>query len=530
MTSYVLGPELPPEGVLGALGERFLLEPLGRSHEILTYLDTFDWRLFRKGMALTARARRRKAALTLEGDPSGPLTALAPRVPGFSDELAECPLREALSAAAGIRRLLPRVRVRAGSQSWAVLNDDGKTVVRVALRQGEALPAEGPIPRAGTARDPARRETALPPVLRLAPLKGYQAEADQVALFLRREVALRPTPQTELTLALEALGRAPCDYSSSFRLRLDPGARSDLATRAILQELLGTLAANEEGLVGDLDSEFLHDFRVAVRRTRSALGQIKGVLPPDALPWFRDEFHWLGECTGPTRDIDVYLLKIPEYRAALPGEASQALEPLVRFLKARKLKEHRALVRALKSRRYALLKRRWSQFLEGEAGEGPEGEKAARPIRWVASARIWKAFGKVLGLGAAITPASPPEELHRLRIECKKLRYLLTFFQSLYPPEALAPPVEELKRLQDNLGNFNDLHVQIGALTGFAAEMMRRRLAPPETFLAMGRLVGQLETRQLLERKAFGRRFRAFSRAKNRTHFQTLFGGDAGTR
>jgi CHAD domain-containing protein len=527
LVSYVLGPELTPQDVLGALEQRFLLEPLGHSHESLAYLDTFDWRLFRRGLALTTRARRGKVALTLDGTPAGRVSLLAPHPPDFAEELPPSPLADALAGAAGIRRLLPQVRVRARSRSWAILNEDGKTVVRLALREGEALLTQGPFP--GSAAT-ARKGTALPPFLHLSPLKGYPAELGRVVLHLKQVLGLRPASLGELTLALEAVGRVPCAYTSSFRLRLDPSSRADLATRAILQELLATLVANEQGVVLDLDSEFLHDFRVAVRRTRSALGQIKGVLPVEPTSWFREEFRWLGACTGPARDIDVYLLKIPEYRAALPGEASEALEPLVRFLRARKRREHRALVRALGSRRCVRLMERWSRFLEGEAGEGPQGDRAARPIRWVASERIWKAFGRVLALGAAITPQSPAGELHRLRIECKKLRYLLTFFQSLYPPEALAPPAEELKRLQDNLGDFNDLNVQIQALRGFAGEMMRRRLAPPETFLAMGRLVGQLETRQLLERKAFGRRFRAFARAKNRKHFQALFGGDAGSR
>ena len=47
---------------------------------------------------------------------------------------------------------------------------------------------------------------------------------------------------------------------------------------------LQTLRINEDGVRKDLDSEFLHDFRVAVRRTRSALSQIKGVFPAAVPP------------------------------------------------------------------------------------------------------------------------------------------------------------------------------------------------------------------------------------------------------
>ncbi|MFC1662475.1 CHAD domain-containing protein, partial [Gemmatimonadota bacterium] len=44
------------------------------------------------------------------------------------------------------------------------------------------------------------------------------------------------------------------------------------------------MRANEVGMLKNLDSEFLHDFRVAVRRTRSGLTQLKGVFPPSARP------------------------------------------------------------------------------------------------------------------------------------------------------------------------------------------------------------------------------------------------------
>ena len=75
---------------------------------------------------------------------------------------------------------------------------------------------------------------------------------------------------------------------------------------------------NEPGVRADIDSEFLHDYRVAVRRTRSALSQIKDVLPEDKVEHFKTEFGWLGQMTGPTRDLDVYLLQFEHLRNQLP--------------------------------------------------------------------------------------------------------------------------------------------------------------------------------------------------------------------
>ena len=48
----------------------------------------------------------------------------------------------------------------------------------------------------------------------------------------------------------------------------------------VLTALLDTLEANVPGTMRDIDTEFLHDLRIAVRRTRSALKLAGDVLPP----------------------------------------------------------------------------------------------------------------------------------------------------------------------------------------------------------------------------------------------------------
>ncbi len=52
------------------------------------------------------------------------------------------------------------------------------------------------------------------------------------------------------------------------------------------------------------------------------------------------------------------------------------------------------------------------------------------------------------------------EVVHQLRINCKKLRYLMEFFAPLFPENEIKTLIKALKLLQDNLGNFNDYSVQ----------------------------------------------------------------------
>jgi len=113
---------------------------------------------------------------------------------------------------------------------------------------------------------------------------------------------------------------------------LSPDMPASLAVRKILSGLFDVMEANEAGLLADDDTEFLHDFRIAVRRSRTALTRLKGILPEQASEHFRPEFAWLGDVTTPLRDLDVYLLNFDVYQSALPASMWADLEPLRQFL------------------------------------------------------------------------------------------------------------------------------------------------------------------------------------------------------
>jgi CHAD domain-containing protein len=224
--------------------------------------------------------------------------------------------------------------------------------------------------------------------------------------------------------------------------------------------------------------------------------------------------------------MDVYLLKIPGYQNSLPGGVQDQLEPLVSFLEHKKRVAHRSLVRTLNTKRYKSLLADWETFLDRPPVQESEQPNAHRPALALAKERIWRVYKRVLTDGRAAGRGgedAPAEALHDLRIKCKRLRYLVGFFQDLFPENRLHPLRLELKRLQDTLGDFNDLHVQQVALRSFAEEMLETRGGPPETLMAMGRLMGQLETQQEVERRAFHHRFGQFATARNVKRFRKLF-------
>ena len=255
-----------------------------------------------------------------------------------------------------------------------------------------------------------------------------------------------------------------------------------------------------------------------MRRTRSALGQLKGVVPTTIRDRFRREFAWLGQVTTPTRDLDVYLLKYPNYRESLPSEMRTHLDPLLTFLQAEQAREHNALVKSLRSARYRRLTTSWQALLERPPPKRSGLPNAKRPVLEVANERIWRTYRRVIREGRAISEDSPASALHELRKTCKKLRYLLEFFQSLYPGYAVRNLIKALKQLQDNLGDFQDLHVQMTALHGFAQQLEGDR----ETGVAIGMLVERLAGYQNAARQEFSYRFAKFASPNVRKAFRAL--------
>ena len=299
--------------------------------------------------------------------------------------------------------------------------------------------------------------------------------------------------------------------------------RADAAMRKILLVLLGTMEVNEQGTIDNVDTESLHDFRIAVRRTRSALTQVRSVFPEHSRARFVKHFAWLGDITTPTRDLDVHLIEFKSLQRSLPKALRDDLQPLRQFLTVEQQHEQAKLARNLKSSAYRRIKEQWRRFLASPLPKHPTAPDALEPVTEIAHRRIWRMYRRVLREGRAITPASPAADLHELRKSCKKLRYLMEFFQSLYSTEKIRRLIRELKGLQDNLGEFQDLEVQTHTLTQYGAQMTRDGVMQPRTQTAFDCLQEQLHASSERVRDDFEARFEQFANKPNRRRFKLLF-------
>lgn len=507
---------------LEPLTEHYDLSAGARRTRTASYLDTVDGRLRKRGQLLSHERATGPGRLVLV-DGEATVTSGLTEAPEWPARVEEFPAGEVLdqvAAAMWVRAVLPIARSRTVAREVAVLNEDGKTVVRLDW-----------VEVSGT--EPVKTEPRAQVVVR--PVLGYQRDADQVRKAL---LAADGFEESEATAEDELVRTATAALEPPTRPAISAGQPADLAIALALLGFADAIAANVDGVLDDIDTEFLHDLRVAVRRTRSLLKLAGDVLPltETQLARYAASFKWLGDVTTPTRDLDVYLLEVDQLAGKLVvGEAGD-LEPFAAHLRQQRQREQRKLVRTLRSQRFARLLDGWTAFLaeiveteRPEEAESPEGEEYAEQAaptqptaEQLAAQRIRHMVKRVGRRGRVLTPDSPAEHIHALRKRCKELRYLLEVFRPLCDQAAHQAVVKELKQLQDVLGSFQDGEVQSEGLRLFAEQMLQSGRPPAATLLAMGELSGRFGDQQKQAREALTDRVARFVSAKNQQRIEAL--------
>jgi CHAD domain-containing protein len=252
--------------------------------------------------------------------------------------------------------------------------------------------------------------------------------------------------------------------------------------------------------------------------------ELKGVFPAEQLARFRAELRRLQQVTGPSRDLDVYVLDFDQLRAGLPAASRSDLEPLLRVLRARRVIARREMVRAMRSDRAEELRAEWPAFLSELVTLPTDGRPdAARPIGELAGERITKIYKRMVKMGRAIEDSSPPEALHELRKQGKELRYLLELFGlPLHPGDVVKPLVRALKSLQDTLGRHQDREVQIATLRSFRDQVSTLR-GGAAALMAMGVLIEHLGEDERAARAEFAERFASFASKAQRALVMETF-------
>jgi CHAD domain-containing protein len=119
---------------------------------------------------------------------------------------------------------------------------------------------------------------------------------------------------------------------------------------------------------------------------------------------------------------------------------------------------------------------------------------------------------------------NPVIKLHRLRIECKRLRYLLEFFSSLFPENEINLTIQHLKKLQDVLGLYHDCIVQKRELSSYLANLEVTGKNHLNLIASLGGLITELSREQGKQHNKFNKIFLTFKKKQNVDLFNRLFG------
>jgi len=306
---------------------------------------------------------------------------------------------------------------------------------------------------------------------------------------------------------------------------LDPQMRADLAVAQVLGAHHTIMKRHERGLLEGADSEALHDFRVAIRTSRSVLNQTRGVFPERPYQRFRSVLAWLAGCTGAARDLDVFLEKMPVFRHMIPAALNEGLAPLEAVLHEAQRIEQERLARTCAARRYVGFKRAYGAFLDERAAYACRTPRGNEPIVALASRVIRKRYRKALARGRHAGEGAASATLHELRKSGKKLRYLIESFRELYPDEEVRDALKLLKELQDVLGRLVDLNVQRRLLREWLPRAETARGLPPAALMAAQTLDVLLLQDELKTRGSFTEHVASFASRETRERFERLFGG-----
>jgi CHAD domain-containing protein len=314
---------------------------------------------------------------------------------------------------------------------------------------------------------------------------------------------------------IEAVKAAP--------VMLAPNSDVQSAIRAIARTCLHQLVANQPVMLKGAP-EGLHQMRVALRRLRAVIPLFPGILADPQTNALKAEFKWITSELGPARELDVFLKRVvspvSDHRRS-KGEMALITRELRRKRKAA-YERAQAAVDSARFRNFVFDTAAWIEA--GDWADDTDNLVSALregPIIPLATEQLNRRRKAILKKGKRLSELHPRRR-HKLRIQAKKLRYAAEFFAGVFPARKskrrLEVFVERLSRLQDALGDLNDIavHEELSAqlIQGGDAGGNKRHERQAGKAFAAGRLSGHEEARIGPVLKEAKRAYAVFAKAK----------------
>jgi CHAD domain-containing protein len=470
------------------------------------YLDTFDWSLLKNNLALRYRVSNGGAIYALKSIGSieeGIAKRMEREFP--LDRPVDVParirvkeIRKLVDEVIFPRKLLEQIQVRTDRKRYRVLSPEGAEIELAFDTSSFSLRGLNPPRRA-------------PKLIEMEAEihKGPETALGALASLLSGEFHYPPANVSKLEVAVKRFRIAIPSKKPPENLRARLDDRLDFALQKILTDQFRRFGEQLPGLQRDIDTEFVHQARVATRRMRSALRLFRGAVPESPAVYLRGELKWLGGTLGAVRDLDIFLLNLSRFRGQIerfPGGKKKAFETWIERHRTAPLK---VLSQALESPRYRQFERRLRQSLDRPLPSRPRTPLARKPLREVAPLLITEKLDAVIAQGRAVLANPKLKQFHRLRIQMKRLRYVCEFMSPAYDG-ALDPFIERMVEVQDCLGELQDTVFTRGFIDSLRADW-QGKLIDPDLLFILGEIY-QLQAEIARERRnRFGEIWARFS-------------------
>jgi CHAD domain-containing protein len=508
--------------VVKYMGENhYVVEELGPVRNVDAYLDTFDWSLMKNKLSLRYRISNGAWMYTLKS--IGPVEEGILRrmetetsLDGPVDIPTRIPVKQIRKVVDGIispRRLLEQILIRTDRRRYRVISPEEAEIELVFDTSTFAL--------RGLHRP--RRVQKLDE-LEAEILKGPEGALQSLSILLSSRFGYPASKASKFEVAVERFKIAIPSKKPPEGLRPRLDDRLDLAIRKILTHQFQRLREHLPGVQQDLDTEFVHQARVATRRMRSCLRLFREAIPERAAAYLGGELKWLGGMFGAVRDLDVFLLNLSRFRQQMERFPAKKRRAFENWIEKRRRPPLKALCQALESPRYRNLERRLTQFLERPLPKRPRPSLAVKPVQEVAPVIIMAKFDAVIEQGRALLLKPKLKQYHLLRIQMKKLRYASEFMAAAYDG-SLDSFIERTVEIQDCLGELQDTVFTRKFIDG-VLEDWKGKLVDPDLLFILGEIY-QLQSGIARERQErFGRIWERFSSEKTVTLLKDILYGN----
>lgn len=202
----------------------------------------------------------------------------------------------------------------------------------------------------------------------------------------------------------------------------------------------------------------VHDMRVASRRLRSAMADLRPYLHKQGLP--RDRLKAIARRLGEVRDHDVALPVLEQIKAKTGGNVEIGLDSIIEERRHQLLGPRAALEEAISTRTIAELNKDFLSRLKLRPARAAAKSKREKTFRQAGVAVISNRLKQFTDGADCIYHPLRSKQLHKLRILAKRLRYAVELFAVCWSDE-LKQIAKEIARLQTSLGGLHDCDVWI---------------------------------------------------------------------